>query len=116
MHELSIAIEITEIAEEAAKAEGAESISKVELEIGILSGIELDALKFAMTEAVRNTMLENSEIVYHVIKGLAVCELCCNEFETDDHFKACPFCNSLQTNFLKGKELNITTIDIEINA
>lgn len=113
MHELSIAIEITEIVQEEAKKAEASSISKVELEIGTLSGVEFDALQFAMTEAVNGTMLEKTEIVYHIITAKAVCEDCCNDFDTEDHFNVCPVCNSNNTNFICGKELKIKSIDIE---
>lgn len=113
MHELSIAIEIISIAEEEAKRKKTVSIVKVELEIGKLSGVEPDALMFAMEEAVKSTQLETTQIVYHFVEPLAVCEECCNEFSTYDHFKVCPVCNSVQTNFIKGKELKIRSIELE---
>ncbi|HQQ13753.1 MAG TPA: hydrogenase maturation nickel metallochaperone HypA [Bacteroidales bacterium] len=112
MHELSIAVQIAEIiTEEAAKAE-ALTVTKVILEIGSLSGIEADAIELAVPEAFRNTICENAAVEYHYIKARAVCESCCNEFDPIDHYKICPFCNSLYTSFLKGKELNIKSFDI----
>jgi hydrogenase nickel incorporation protein HypA/HybF len=112
MHELSIAIQIVEIAEEEALKVNSESITKLELEIGTLSGVVRDALEFAMSEAIRGSKLENTQIVYHIIEAVAVCEDCCNEFITDDYFKICPYCGSMNTSFLKGKELNIKSIEV----
>jgi hydrogenase nickel incorporation protein HypA/HybF len=115
MHELSIAISIVEIVEEEARQAGAHAIDKVHLEIGSLSGVMPDALEFAMKEAVIGTSLQNSNIEIDFIQAVAVCEDCCQEFETTDHYKACPFCNSLNTNFIKGKELKIKSIEISQN-
>jgi hydrogenase nickel incorporation protein HypA/HybF len=113
MHELSIAIEIVEIATEEALKANASGVSKLELSIGKLSGIMPDALEFAMEEAVKNSMLEHVKVVYHYIDAKAACQECCNEFHTDDYFKVCPACNSMNTYFIQGKELNIKSIDIE---
>jgi len=115
MHELSIAMNIVELAEEAALKKNAISISRVALDIGSLSGIEYDALTFAMEEAVKDSMLAKASIEYNIIEAVAVCEDCCNEFVSDDYFKTCPICNSLNTSLIKGKELKIKAIDIETN-
>ncbi len=115
MHELSIAIQITEIIEEEAKNAGAASVLQVQLEIGELSGVEMEALEMAMQEAVRGTIISTAELVYHLISARAVCESCCNEFDPIDVFKICPFCNSLHTSLLKGKELKIRSIEVVTN-
>lgn len=115
MHELSIAMQIVEILEEEVKKHDAQRVSAVHLDIGTLSGVEPDALKFAMEEAVRNSVAAHAELFYHIIEAVAVCEDCCHEFKTDDYFKVCPYCNSLNTSFLKGKELKIKSIDIQTN-
>lgn len=112
MHELSIAIQITEIIEEEAKNAGADAVLQVQLEIGELSGVEMDALEMAMQEAVRGTIASEAELIYHRIAAKAVCESCCNEFDPIDVFKICPYCNSLHTNLLKGKELKIRSIEV----
>lgn len=112
MHELSIAMNIIEIVEEEAFKAGSDSIDKVHLEIGSLSGVMLDALEFALQEAVNGTLLQHTTFEINSIHAVAYCEDCCQEFDTSDHFKACPFCNSLNTNFIKGKELKIKSIEI----
>ncbi len=115
MHELSIAMQIVEIVEDEAKKHDAAGVSAVHLDIGTLSGIEPDALKFAMEEAVRHSIAAKAELFYHFIEAVAVCEECCNEFKTEDYFKVCPYCNSINTSLLKGKELKIRSIDIQTN-
>ncbi len=112
MHELSIAMNIVEIVEEEAHKAQATEVCEVVLQIGSLSGILPDALEFALPEAVRGGMLEKTLFTLEIVIAVAVCEECCNEFELQDHVKICPFCNSLNTYFLTGKELKIKSIVI----
>lgn len=113
MHELSIAISITEIVKEEALKNQAQQVNKVHLHIGKLSGIEPDALYMAMEEAVRGSVLEQTNWVYKWIDGVAVCEECCQEFTSSDYFKLCPYCNSTHTALIKGKEMYVQSIEIE---
>jgi len=82
MHELSIAVNIVDLATEEAANANAKKILRLELEIGKLSGVLPDALEFAMEEAIKGSMLENAAISYNYIPAIANCPDCCNEFET----------------------------------
>lgn len=113
MHELSLAINIIEICEENAKLNNAENILSVTLQIGKLSGVELDAMETAMQSAVLNTMLENAQIKYNISDGKAQCEECSRVFTTDDVFTLCPNCNSFKTKIIAGKEFLVSSLDIE---
>ena len=60
MHELSIAMNVIEIADEYAAKANATVVKEIEIEVGELSGVVLDALEFAMEVAVKNTILEQA--------------------------------------------------------
>lgn len=112
MHELSIALGIVKIAEaEKAKA-GAATIESIELQIGTLSGIELDSLDFAWPIAVKDTSLENAERKIDLVKGLATCMDCEQEFELTNVFDPCPLCNSYFKNITHGKELRVKALEV----
>lgn len=113
MHELSLAMNIVEICEENAKINKAQRILSVSLEIGKLSGVELDAMETAMQSAIINTILENATIHYNVTVGKAKCSDCNHIFITDDAFTLCPKCNSFKTNIISGKEFLVSSLDIE---
>jgi hydrogenase nickel incorporation protein HypA/HybF len=115
MHELSIALNIIEIITAEAKDSHAKTVSKIELEIGTWSGVEPEAIQFAMDQAISGTIASKAEVIFHWKKAVAQCKDCCNEFEPDDFFKICPICNSLNTYLLTGKELNIKSIEILTN-
>ena len=112
MHELSIAQSIVDIADEEARKAGAVAISKIELDIGLLAGIEFDAFDFAWPEAVRNTFLENAERVINKIPGKAQCVSCGHIFEMKDYFELCPECGAYNHEIISGKELKIKSIEI----
>jgi len=92
MHELSIAMNIIEIAEENARNANATVISEIELEIGTQSGVVLDALEFVMESATKNTMLENAEIKINTVAARSKCSKCSSEFYIEDIFSPCPEC------------------------
>jgi hydrogenase nickel incorporation protein HypA/HybF len=110
MHELSIVMSIVEIAEEQVRKNQAERVDEIELEIGQLSGIELDALHFAWDAAVRDTGLAKSECKIDHKVGIARCMNCQTEFETSELFCTCPECGEFFTEILQGKEMRVKAL------
>ena len=60
MHELSIARSIVELVEEQADNRGASVVEELELEIGHLSGVEIQTLEFALDSAIKGSKLEKA--------------------------------------------------------
>ena len=112
MHEMSIVSNIVEIAEKEALKAGAETISELELEIGEVSGIEIDALNFAFESIKGKTMMKDAEVKINITRAKSVCEDCKFEFHPDAIYDLCPKCNSYKTNLIRGKELRIKSIQV----
>lgn len=112
MHELSIALGIVKIAEDETVKAKATSVTKIELEIGVLSGIELDSLNFIWESAIKETVLEFAEKEIIVIKGKGKCVDCESEFEVENLFDPCPYCNSYFKGILQGKELRVKALEV----
>jgi len=110
MHELSIVMSIIDIAEKQARKANAQVIEEIELEIGLLSGIEMNALDFAWSQAVKHTILANAKRTINTIKGLGYCMDCNAEFEVNNYYDACPVCKQHFINILKGKELRVKSL------
>jgi hydrogenase nickel incorporation protein HypA/HybF len=113
MHELSIALEIIDIAEEQARKAHAQSVTEIELEIGQLSGVEVDALNFALEVAVKDTMLSGAKRTVNMVSGQARCNDCTNEFPADDLFTPCPACHGFNTSIVRGQELRIKSLFVD---
>ncbi len=110
MHELSIALNIVEIAHEQVIDHDANEVEKIELEIGTMSGIEMDAFLFVWDEAVSKSVLENAERVIHTIEAKAKCSNCSNQFALEERFQACPVCGEYLSELLQGEELKVRTL------
>jgi hydrogenase nickel incorporation protein HypA/HybF len=113
MHELSVACSIVEIVEKETKAYQNGKVTKVELDIGTLSGIEIEALVFSWDIAIKNSPISPAPLVINHITALAKCDECSHEFETKDYFTPCPKCGSIRTDIVKGKELQVKSITID---
>uniref|UniRef100_UPI0032180C32 hydrogenase maturation nickel metallochaperone HypA n=1 Tax=uncultured Draconibacterium sp. TaxID=1573823 RepID=UPI0032180C32 len=110
MHELSIAQSIVELAEEIAEKEQSDSIKSIEIEVGALSGVVLEALEFALEVSVKNTKLEKAKINYLVLPGKASCRECSRQFETNDLLALCPGCEQANYTITDGKQLRIKSL------
>jgi hydrogenase nickel incorporation protein HypA/HybF len=113
MHELSVAESIVRLTEEKISLYPDKKPVKIVLDIGLISGIDFDALDFAMKSAVKNSSIENADIVINRIEPEAECMDCHRRFKADDYLVNCPDCQGFNISFLKGKELLIRSIELE---
>lgn len=113
MHELSIAMSIVDICTEEAQKAGAEKVTRVEVEIGTLSGVETEALEFSWEAAIKNTLVEGAVLAIHKVEASAKCKSCQAEFPVDNFFSPCPSCKEFGFEILNGKELQIKSILVE---
>jgi hydrogenase nickel incorporation protein HypA/HybF len=113
MHEVSVAQNIIDIVTSEAEKARAEKVTQVVLSIGKLAGIENEALLFAWDIVTKNTLAEGSSLIIEDIGGVAECQNCLHRFETSDYFTLCEKCGDFRTNIIKGKELQVKSIEIE---
>ena len=110
MHELSIVMGIIKIAEDYAKAADAQFIDEIELDIGTLSGIDMQSMEFAWTQAIKGTMLNGTIKKVNTILAKAKCLDCEAEFEIKNYFDACPACGEHLIAIMQGKELKVKSL------
>jgi len=113
MHEFSIAMNVVDIAVEYAGREKAKEVHEIEIEVGIFSGVVVDALEFAMESAVKGTILENAICKIELVGGKARCNECMNEYETDDLLKPCPECKKCAPVIIQGRELRVKSLIVD---
>lgn len=109
MHELGITQNIVAIVSEHAKGQ---KVSRVLLEIGKLSAIMPDAIRFCFDICSQNTVLAGATLEISEIPGLGKCRQCSAEVALDKPFGICK-CGSLQLDLISGQELKIKEIEIE---
>ncbi|MDR3693882.1 hydrogenase maturation nickel metallochaperone HypA [Mucilaginibacter sp.] len=110
MHELSIVMGIIKIAEDHAKAADATVIDEIELDIGTMSGIDMDSMEFAWTQAIKGTMLNGTARKINSITAKAKCLDCDTEFEIKNYYDACPVCGEHLIDIVQGKELKVRSL------
>jgi hydrogenase nickel incorporation protein HypA/HybF len=113
VHELSIAENIVEIAVAHLERDGSSAVREIELEIGTLSGIEIDALTFAMDVAVKNTPLEHATVRILPVQGRVSCNACAEEFDVEDFFSPCPSCGGFSNTVLRGEEMRVKSLLVQ---
>jgi hydrogenase nickel incorporation protein HypA/HybF len=110
MHELSIVMSIVDIASSQLQKVNASEIEEIELEIGTLSGVELNSFDFAWRQAVKQTPLDKAVRKINLIEGRGRCLDCNIEFSIQNLYDACPICNGHLIDILKGKELRVKSL------
>jgi hydrogenase nickel incorporation protein HypA/HybF len=103
MHELGITQNIVAIVAEHANGR---PVARVRVEVGKLSGVMSDAIRFCFDVVAKGTCLEGAELELIEIDGRGRCRACQSEFPTPDLFTACS-CGSRNIERLAGEELNI---------
>ena len=112
MHELGITQNIVAIVCEQAK--GAK-VQRVTLEIGKLSAIMPDAVRFCFDICCKGTVVEGASLEIIEITGLARCRQCGAEIPLEQPFGICS-CGSVELDLLTGEELKIKEMEIALCA
>jgi hydrogenase nickel incorporation protein HypA/HybF len=108
MHELAIAESVVDAV--TLKLPGAR-ITRVHLEIGALSGVVADSIRFCFDLATEGTGLEGATLEITEPPGRCRCRSCGTEFQPDSPLLLCP-CGSADVAVLGGEELNIRSVQV----
>ena len=114
MHELSIALNMVDIAAETALKNGGGRVRKLYLKLGALSGVAKDALAFSWEIACAGVpALEGSRLVIEEVPVVAHCARCERDVRLDTLNKfVCPNCGAFVSAIAAGRELEITALEI----
>ncbi|MDX2228237.1 MAG: hydrogenase maturation nickel metallochaperone HypA [Leptolyngbyaceae cyanobacterium bins.349] len=109
MHELGITQNIVAIAAEYANGV---PVKRVTLEIGKLTAILPDAIRFCFDVCCQGTVLEGAQLDIIAKPGLARCRQCGAEVPLDVPFGVCD-CGSQDLHIIQGEELAIKELETE---
>ncbi|GGU50262.1 hydrogenase maturation nickel metallochaperone HypA [Lentzea flava] len=109
MHELSITQEV--VAAITARLPDTR-ITVVRLEIGKLSGVVADSVRFCFDLVTEGTAVEGAALVIEEPAGRARCRACVHEYEAEWLVVLCPECGSAAAEVLSGNELRITSVEV----
>jgi hydrogenase nickel incorporation protein HypA/HybF len=112
MHEMSIAMNLIDIAVEQAREAGSRQINRLDVEIGSLAGIEISSLSFCYESARKGTLCAGAELAIHEIPGLGRCPDCATETAFDFFVALCPACGS-GLEIIQGRELRLKSLNVD---
>ena len=113
MHELSLAMSVKEIVEDAAKSNGSSKVNEVNIVVGSFSSVVADALEFAMEVAKKGSVFENARINIRTEKAVLNCSECGKDTEMEDYIFKCGICGSGAVRVITGDRMYVESIDIE---
>jgi len=114
MHEMGIAMEIVDITKASIPEDMQGSkVRKVNLQVGKLSAIVADSLRFCFELVIKDTPLEDAELAIEELPVVARCKDCNTEWTVTEAVFTCKDCQSGNIDILSGRELDITSIEIE---
>jgi hydrogenase nickel incorporation protein HypA/HybF len=109
VHELGISRNIVAIVSDAARGR---RVRRVTLEIGKLSGVMVDAIRFCFDAVTRGTALEGAALEIREVEGRARCAECGAEFAVQTFLTPCA-CGSRRLEHLAGEELKVKTMELD---
>lgn len=113
MHELSIAVQLVESLEAELADHNNCTVDTVNIRVGVLSGVEPEALQFCWEVAANESRLQGSKLAIKTVSASGYCPECEEERVIDNiqSFR-CPVCFAPITQVNGGHELEILTIEI----
>ena len=76
MHELSLCESVLQVLEQQAQVENYQTVTAVYLEIGALSGVDPEAMRFCFDSVVQGSLAEKARLEIIEIAGQAWCSAC----------------------------------------
>lgn len=113
MHEMSLAEGIRGIVEEAASAQGFTKVNAVVLEVGALSSVEVEALRFCFEVVMKGTVAEGARMEVDTVAGTGWCMPCAKTVPIGQLYDPCPDCGSYQVQATGGTEMRVKALDVD---
>ncbi len=113
MHEMSLCEGLLQILQTESKKQGYERVKTVWLEIGDMSGVEIEAMKFCFDAVMRNSLAEDAKLEIIHMPGQAWCMQCSKNVTVKQRFDECPDCGSFQLQVTSGDEMKIKELEVE---
>lgn len=110
MHELGITRNVVAIVSERAQGQ---KVLRVTLEVGRLSGLMAEAIRFCFNLCSQGTPLEGAVLEIIEPEGLGRCGACGGEHALTMPLGRCPACHAPSLRIVAGEELKIREMEVE---
>ncbi|MET4037383.1 MULTISPECIES: hydrogenase maturation nickel metallochaperone HypA [unclassified Bradyrhizobium] len=113
MHEMALCEGIVGIVEEEARKRAFTKVNVVCLEIGALSHVVPEALKFCFEAVAARTIAQGARLEIVETPGTAWCMACSKTVEIGQRYELCPSCGGYQLHVTGGEELRVRELEVD---
>ena len=114
MHEMGIIASVLDVVAASAAEAGATRVTAVNLRVGEMTEAIPDALEFAFEALTEGTPCEGAQLSIEMVSPTSMCLECAKDFEHDRFHRRCPECGSYETVITSGRELEISSIEVDL--
>lgn len=113
MHEMSLAENVLKIIEDSVRNQKINRVRTVVLEIGALSVVEPDAMRFCFDAVTRGSKAEGAQLEIIELPGKGWCMDCAKAVVLIERFGLCPECNGTRVEITGGNEMRVKELAVE---
>lgn len=113
MHEMSLNEGVLQILRDSARNKGFDRVKTVWLEIGELSGVEIEAMRFSFDVVMKDTLADWARLEIIRVPGQAWCMQCAKSVHVKQRFEPCPECDSYQLQVTGGDQMRVKELEVE---
>ena len=113
MHELSVCMSLLEQVQAIATDRGAISVTRIEVKVGPLSGVESDLLQNAWPLAAAGTLAVDAEFVVEEADITVHCNSCGTDTAAKANRLVCGKCGDFHTTVISGDEMILQRVELE---
>lgn len=112
MHELSIACSLVKAAVDEAARHGVARVARVDVVLGALAGVEMDALMFCFPAVAQGTVCEGARLEVEIEPGRGHCGACGSNSDVTDLMSPCPRCGTWPIGIEGGRDMRLRALEV----
>lgn len=109
---MSLAEGVLQLIEDAARQQEFTKVTTVWLEIGQLSGVEVEAMKFCFDAVTRDSIADGARLEIIALPGAGWCMACSRTVPMTEVFGECPLCGGYQMQVTGGTEMRVKELEV----
>lgn len=113
MHEISLCEGVLQVLEDHAHSQGFRLVKRVWLELGALSGVDPEAMRFGFDAVMKGSLAEGAVLEIIILPGEAWCMPCGRSVLVKARYDTCPECGSYQLQVTGGDEMRVKELEVE---
>lgn len=113
MHELSVCLSLLEQVGIIAAQKESTRVTRIEVRVGPLSGVEVELLRNAWPMASAGTIAVDAELVIEAADVVVRCSICDAESPARPNRLVCGQCGDFRTNLVSGDEMILQRVELE---